>query len=324
MEPTPSLALPPRTRFPGLTSAAFEHPADRAALEVLRKTPGLDRLLKWLSDNGIERYMRLAYTGDSVRISSKQCPRLYNDLLEACAILDVPEPAFYLSQNPVPNAFAFGMQNHTVVITTSLVDLMDETERLEVIGHELGHIKAEHMLYRSMAIFIKDVLQVAAGGMASIPATILSHGLLMALYTWFRKSELTADRAGLLTVQDPQICVTTLLKLVGGSRKLADVMNPVEFARQSELMEDMEEGVLALVYKLMLIRYQTHPFPTVRAKEINLWAETEEYKLILRGEYPSSKPDASTRVCPNCAVQVRNVTFRFCPECGATLGTVGG
>ena len=40
MTAAPSLALPPRVRFPGLSSAAFEHPADRAALEALRRTPG--------------------------------------------------------------------------------------------------------------------------------------------------------------------------------------------------------------------------------------------------------------------------------------------
>ena len=59
MTASPTLALAPRVRFPGLDSAAFEHPADRAALEALRRTPGLDRLLRWLSDVGAERYVRI-------------------------------------------------------------------------------------------------------------------------------------------------------------------------------------------------------------------------------------------------------------------------
>src|SRR5437870_1605177 len=134
MTAAPTLSLPPRVRFPGLSSAAFEHPADRAALEALRRTPGLDRLLKWLSDMGAERYLRLFFTADSVRVSPRQCSRLYNDLREACAILDVKEPEFYLTQDPIPNAFAFGMQRHTLVMTTRLVDLLNDTERLEVIG----------------------------------------------------------------------------------------------------------------------------------------------------------------------------------------------
>ena len=68
MDAPTGFALPPRVRFPGLSSAAFEHPSDRAALEALRRTPGLDRLLKWLSDVGAERFVRIMFTADSLRI----------------------------------------------------------------------------------------------------------------------------------------------------------------------------------------------------------------------------------------------------------------
>lgn len=321
METKSPIALPPRVRFPGLSSAAFEHPADRAALEALRRTPGLDRLLRWLSDVGAERFVRIMFTADSVRISPRQCPKLYNDLREACAILDVPEPEFYLTQNPFPNAFAFGMQRHTIVMTTSLVDLLNDTERLEVIGHELGHIKAEHMLYRTMAIVLAEFLKAATGGLA-IPGTLLTQGLLYAFYAWFRKSELTADRAGLLTVQDPDVCVSGLLKLVGGSQRLVDDLNPREFAKQSDLYEDMEEDFLSLYYKFLMVRFQTHPFPSLRAREILEWSEAEDYKRLLRGDYPRVDTDAGRRVCATCGTVVTNVTYQFCPECGAELPAV--
>lgn len=318
MTATPTLALPPRVRFPGLSSAAFEHPEDRAALEALRRTPGLDRLLKWLSDMGAERFVRIMFTGDSIRVSPRQCPRLYNDLREACAILDVPEPDFYLSQNPVPNAFAFGMQRHTLVMTTSLVDLLNDTERLEVIGHELGHIKAEHMLYRTMAIVLATVMREMASGL-TIPGAILTNTLVGALYYWFRRSELTADRAGLLTVQDPDVCISGLLKLVGGSQRLVDDLNIEEFTKQADAYEDMDEDLLSLYYKFVMVFQQTHPFPALRAREIKEWANTEQYRRLLRGDYPRVDTEAGKRTCANCGAVVNNVTFRFCPECGDTL-----
>jgi Zn-dependent protease with chaperone function len=308
-----------RVRFPGLSSAAFEHPEDRAALDALRRTPGLDRLLKWLSDMGAERYARVMFTGDSIRVSPRQCPRLYNDLREACAILDVVEPEFYLSQNPVPNAFAFGMQRHTLVMTTSLVDLLNDTERLEVIGHELGHIKAEHMLYRTMALVLASVLQTMAIGL-TIPGAILTQALIGALYYWFRRSELTADRAGLLTVQDPDVCISGLLKLVGGSHKLVDDLNIDEFTKQADAYEDMDEDLLSLYYKIALVFQQTHPFPALRAREIREWSQSEQYRRLLRGDYPRVNTEAGRRTCASCGATVTNVTFRYCPECGETLG----
>jgi Zn-dependent protease with chaperone function len=318
----PPLSIPPRVRFPGLSSSAFEYPGDRAALEALRRTPGLDKLFRWLSDIGIERYMRLGLTADAIRVSPRQCPRLYNDLREACAILDVREPELYLSQYPFPNAWAFGMQRHIIVITTSLVDLLSETERLQVLGRELGHIKAEHMLYRSMALQLAEVLGQMAGGIRTLPGQIVSQALLYAFFAWFRMSELTADRAGLLVAQDPEICVSTLLKQVGGSQKLMDDLNPREFAKQADLYEDLEEDFLSLYYKFRMIGLQRLPFPTLRAREIEEWGQSEQYQRLLRGDYPRRTTESGRRTCTNCAYIVTNVTFQFCPECGTPLPPV--
>ena len=38
-----------RVRLPGISSRAYEHPADRTALVALRKLTGFDQLLKRLS-----------------------------------------------------------------------------------------------------------------------------------------------------------------------------------------------------------------------------------------------------------------------------------
>ena len=313
--------LAPRVRFPGLSSGAFEHPADRATLEALRRTPGLDRVLKWFYEMGAERLIRIQYTGDSIRVSPRQCSRVYNDLREACAILDVKEPDCYLMQNPYPNAFAFGLQRHTLVLTTGLIELLTDSERLGVIGHELGHIKAEHMLYRTMAYVVAELMTEVTKGLP-LPAGLLTSALSLSLYAWFRRSELTADRAGLLVVQDPEVTNSCLLKLAGGSLRLADDLNVDEFVKQADVYEDMDEDFLSVYYKFRMISRQTHPFPALRAREIKEWADTEAYRRLLRGDYPRIETDAGKRTCANCGAVVTNVTFQFCPECGHTLEAV--
>lgn len=310
--------LPPRVRFPGLSSAAFEHPADRAALEALRRTPGLDRLLKWLYEMGAERRVRIQFTGDSIRVSPRQCSRLYNDLREACAVLDVTEPEFYLMQNPFPNAFAFGLQRHTLVVTTGMVDLMTDAERLNAIAHELGHIKAEHMLYRTMAYALADVMTEVTK-VLPLPAGLLTSALGLSLFAWFRRSELTADRASLLVTQDAHITNSCLLKLAGGSLRMADDLNVDEFVKQADVYEDMDEDFMSIYLKFSMVRNQTHPFPALRAREIKEWAESESYQRLLRGDYPRLSTDAGQRTCANCNAKVTNVTFQFCPECGKPL-----
>jgi hypothetical protein len=120
-------------------------------------------------------------------------------------------------------------------------------------------------------------------------------------------------------VQDTEVCISGLLRLVGGSRKLADDLNPEEFTRQADLYEDMDEDLISLYYKFLMVRWQTHPFPAVRAREIKEWGETEGYKRLLRGDYPRVNAEAGKRLCGQCGTVITNVTFQYCPECGKPL-----
>lgn len=312
----PAATKTSRIQLPGISPNAFEHPIDRTALDALRRAPGLDLLLKKLSSLHVERQVRLFYTADSLRISPRQCSRLYKILKEAVNTLDVPEPELYLLQRPFPNAFAIGMERHTIVVYSALVDLLDEDELLCVMGHELGHIKSGHMLYRTMAVFLSLVGLVAARNLPFV--NLLTQALIYAFYDWSRKSELTGDRAGLLAVQNPDVSLRTLLKLAGGVRGQTEPLNLEEFLKQADDYEDMGTNLLDMLYMWEMTRYQTHPFPALRAREVQRWSQSEEYRAILRGEYPSVDA-AKERHCPRCATVVTNSLFRFCPECGEDL-----
>lgn len=305
-----------RITFPGISPSAFEHPMDRTALDALRRTPGLDILFKKLASLHFERIVRLHYTADSLRLSPTQCPRVYNLMRDAAGVLDMGEPDLYLLQSPVVNAFAIGMDHHTIVLFSGLVDLLDEDELRTVIGHELGHIKSGHMLYRTMAVFLGLVGLVAARNLPFV--NLLSQALLYALYDWSRKSELTSDRAGLLVAQDPCVSIRTLLKLAGGPVASRDALNVEEFLKQADDYEDMGSNPLDALYQLSMTLEQTHPFPAVRAREIHRWSETDAYRAILRGEYPRTNPETDRR-CAKCGALVNNPLFRFCPDCGGPV-----
>ncbi|HSV74443.1 MAG TPA: M48 family metallopeptidase [Chthonomonadales bacterium] len=306
-----------RYRFPGIAPATFEHPLDRAALDALRRTPGLDTLFRKLSSLHFERQVRLYFTGDSLRLSPGQCPRLYNLMREAADVLDLEPPELYMMQAPFPNAVAIGMDRFTLVCTTGLVNVLNDDELRAVMGHEMGHMKSGHMLYRTIAIFLSTLGVLAARNLPVVQ--ILSHALMYAFYDWFRKSELTADRAGLLVAQDPDVSVRVLLKLVAGTQVADQQLDPAEFLKQADDFEDMDSSILNVLYKFEMTRFQSHPFPALRAREIVRWAESDAYRGILSGAYERVSGAATSRVCGRCACRVENPMFRFCPECGAEL-----
>src|SRR5579872_5109420 len=83
-----------RVRLPGISSRAYEHPADRSALVALRKLPGFDALLKLMNSLFNERALRLTFLASSVKVSERQFPDVYEMLRDGCYILDmenVPE-----------------------------------------------------------------------------------------------------------------------------------------------------------------------------------------------------------------------------------------
>ena len=130
-----------RVRLTGISSRAYEHPADRSALVALRKLSGFDVLLSKLFGLINERALRLTYLAGAVKVSERQFPHIYALVRDSSYILDLPDvPECYVIQSPIVNAMAIGRDRPFIVVTTGLVNLNDEEELRWVIGHEVGHV----------------------------------------------------------------------------------------------------------------------------------------------------------------------------------------
>ena len=262
----------------GIAPRAWEHPADRAALAALRKIPVFDDILRKLFGFFGEKPIRLAFLASSVRVSERQFPRvhdLYRDVLQT---LDAPEDyPLFVSQTPIVNAGAYGMDDPFIILNSGTVKLLDDEQLSYVMGHEVGHIMSDHVLYRTMTVLL---IQLASMGFPIVG--LAARAILVALLEWSRKSELSSDRAGLLAIQTPQGVMGTMLKMAGGGD--SDEMNLDEFIVQAE--EYRESGDVAdQVFKVLNLMGQSHPFYVLRVAEIRSWIEEGEYDRILRGEY---------------------------------------
>ncbi|TDC05310.1 M48 family peptidase, partial [Streptomyces sp. 8K308] len=280
-----------RRSFPGISSRAYEHPADRSALVALRKLTGFDTVFKTLSGMLPERSLRLLFLSDSVRVGEQQFAHLHEMLLDACRILDVERvPPLYVTQDPNPNAMCIGLDQPIIVLTTGLVELLDEDEMRVVIGHEVGHALSGHAVYRTILLFLTSL----AVRIAWIPlGNIAIMAIVTALREWFRKSELSADRAGLLVGQDEEASLRTLMKLAGGNH--LHEMNVDAFLAQADEYEaggDLRDSVL----KILNVLPRSHPFAAVRAAELRRWARGRDYQRIMDGHYPRRDGDADASV----------------------------
>ena len=261
-----------------ISSRAWEHSADRAALAALRKLPGFDQVLRALFGIFGEKPVRLAFQANAVRVGPNQFPRVWDLYCEVCTTMDAPERyPLFVSQNPVVNAGAYGMKEPFIILNSGTLALLTDRQVSYILGHEVGHVMSDHVLYRTMT-----ELLIALAKMGFPIVGLAARAVLVALLEWSRKSELSADRAGLLAIQDPDEVMGSMLKMAGGGED--DETSLPEFILQAE--DYRESGDMAdQVFKVLNLLGQTHPFWVLRLSELRGWIETGAYDRILRGEY---------------------------------------
>jgi Zn-dependent protease with chaperone function len=271
-----------KIRFPEIDHVTWEHPADRAALGTLDQFSGIINTIKRFLGLTSGNSVRLLFTASAVKVSDRQFPELHRQIEEASEILDAPEiPEIFVTQNPTVNGATYGFDKPFIVINSGALELLDRNEIGVMLAHELGHALSGHGPYKTILWFLVNASSVL---IKEIPGgTAVLQTLVLLLREWSRKSELSADRASLLAVQNPDICFQTLMKTAGGAK--IGQMCLEEFMQQAAEYE-ASGNFLEGVQKIMNVLNQDHPFPVIRLKELKVWHDSGMYQKVLDGEYP--------------------------------------
>jgi Zn-dependent protease with chaperone function len=280
-----------RVTLTGVSSRAWEHPADRGALTALRELRGFDDLIKAFFGMWNERGFRLSFLAGAIRVDHRQYPRVYQLLADAGTTLDIAElPELYVTQDPMINGQAIGMDRPFIVITTGAVEKLDDDELRILLGHELGHVRSGHSVYKT----IMTILTRWAANISWLPiGAITLRAIIAAMFEWWRKAELSADRAGLLAGQDPAAALRLMMKMAGGGDlSQIDTTAFLEQAAEYEGGGDLRDSI----HKIGMTAWSSHPVPVARAAELRQWVDSGEYARILGGDYPRRDSDGNASV----------------------------
>lgn len=275
-----------RRRLQGLPASAFIAETDRVALETLKRVPLLPKLVHKFYEAGVDRWLYCYNMAMAVRCGPRQYRTLYEILRESCEVLDMPEPELYLTSNPFPNAFTGGVERPYITLRSSIVDALSDEQLYHLMGHEIGHIKAGHVLYRSVATMMLPLLELLGRRTFGL-GDVAGIGLVLAMSEWSRQAEITADRAGLLVAQSLNLSLDANLAMTAGPNRLAHEANREEFMDQARAYQDagpLESIGKALIFVFLSSTY-THPMPVHRAQHLERWVLSGAYERVLAGDY---------------------------------------
>jgi Zn-dependent protease with chaperone function len=272
-----------------LTPDDFTHPEDRAALEKLRAIPLFPACVQAFMKFMPERQLHGLNMAQKIRLSPKQLPKIYRHLPTACEALQIAEPEFYLELDPRPNAYTYGDKRVFVTVTSGLIEALEDDEIYAVVAHECGHIACQHVLYRTMAIFL-----IQAGETIFGPLSVLSIPVQVALLYWFRRSELSADRAAAVACGGSEMVVNTMIRLAGGPKSITAPVDVDLYMAQSKAYDKLMESGWDQVLQGLVVARMTHPFPSVRAREITRWCASPEFNKLMK-RAGSRKPTGSEK-----------------------------
>jgi hypothetical protein len=155
--------------------------------------------------------------------------------------------------------------------------------------------------------------------------------IILALNEWFRKSELSCDRAGLLCSQDAAAALRVHASLAGARNpNEIDVAGFLDQAEEYETRGDVRDSVL----KLLQLSGKSHPMAALRAAELQKWAAGPDYAEILAGNYPRRSDDKDTPMSEEVKAAANSYKqsfttsgdplYRLVSKLGSVAGTAGG
>jgi Zn-dependent protease with chaperone function len=234
--------------LPGYTldRSVFLWAQDGQAMTKLQSISALHTAAKSISEKVGRPWIESTFNG--IRLGPKQFPDIWIRAVLAARILGLPKmPDVYISGDSQWNTYTYGTDTSAfVVLGTAILNNFQNDDLLFVLAREMGHCRAGHALWKTVARFLAGDDSVhkglLSGGVLNAislsPTKWIQDAVDLPLMAWSRQADITADRAALLAIGDEALARRVLLAWSIRSARLLKQVNIEEWMKQEEGSDD--------------------------------------------------------------------------------------
>ncbi len=213
--------------------------------------------------------------------------------------LGIGVPNIYIYSSPEINAYAVACDDvePIIVIYSALYERFDGEMLKSIIGHECGHLQNSHGIYMTVGSILATG---GAGILSAVPGfrqltALLTAGTQIALNTWSRAAEVTADRASVIC-SSPEAAMRAQMLLMYGAACNVDV-NTINL---DAIQEQLDMQMRNITKYGEILDGSDHPALARRIAAIKAFAECETLyawrpELKTPGQVIYSKEDTEAR-----------------------------
>jgi Zn-dependent protease with chaperone function len=198
----------------------------------------------------------------ATHVTPQSSPELLAIGTQCANKLGVSGIQMFVSNSGQRNAYTFGMgKPFSIVVYSSLLQVMDADELRFIVGHEMGHVALDHTW-----------LNTLLGGMAGVPTSLgLAVILTLAFRGWNRACEYSADRAGLIACGNLNNAILALVEIVAG-----DIRTQEQYQQALALIEREDGSFIGSMTESLA----SHPMIVKRIRELQKFAASEQFRRL--------------------------------------------
>lgn len=183
--------------------------------QKLNAMPGFKQLARAVMSTYLPR-VKQQINMNYLKVGPTQMPEVYQIAVDCARRLGIGVPEVFIESDTSMNACAYAIEDDAplITITTGMLERATPGELKACIGHECGHIHNNHTLYTCLIELLADAGSTLPG--VGALASLASIPFQLALDSWSRAAEVTADRAGMICSDSIDDNYTLQAKLMSG------------------------------------------------------------------------------------------------------------